>query len=363
VILNDEGEYTGYTYEDIATFVAGGGVWIDGCGWPMATTNTGPFGQLGDFPANFDHLVEALNSPMGYNEGPPSFSAVPQGFPYPRSLVVTGQPESKGFVVNQNAPQAQDGNNYVYSSFAIKYQKGAYIYAFGNDNAYGSAQFFGVNANPGVPFSTYWPFVQSIVQSIVDYRRNQTSGPGCSGVGSYKGETNDGNFVYEGVLNGKLTRTIVDSYCTPVSVQVLSGGTSSPTQTPGSGSSTSSPTSGRGLCVGVGSYMGPGNDFGSSAEYDVYKVDTSTGYIYNLVDPSTCTVVHQFSHTTSPTSTGASSGSSGGVSVSQGGKGTSTASAATVALTSGEKTALLIAGGVAVAGVGYYLLTRGGGER
>jgi len=321
VILNDEGEYTGYTYEDIATFVAGGGVWIDGCGWPMATTNTGPFGQLGDFPANFDHLVEALNSPMGYNEGPPSFSAVPQGFPYPRSLVVTGQPESKGFVVNQNAPQAQDGNNYVYSSFAIKYQKGAYIYAFGNDNAYGSAQFFGVNANPGVPFSTYWPFVQSIVQSIVD------------------------------------------SYCTPVSVQVLSGGTSSPTQTPGSGSSTSSPTSGRGLCVGVGSYMGPGNDFGSSAEYDVYKVDTSTGYIYNLVDPSTCTVVHQFSHTTSPTSTGASSGSSGGVSVSQGGKGTSTASAATVALTSGEKTALLIAGGVAVAGVGYYLLTRGGGER
>lgn len=354
VNLNEAGEYTGFAYSDIATFVYGGGIWVEWCGWPMAITDL--TGAIGYFADNFQNLLEAMDVSAGYQAGPVSFSAVPSGWPYSRSLVSTGPVQGKGFTANPNAMNQSFGNDeYVYSSFAIRYGKGVYFYAFANSNAYGLTDPTGL-----VPFSQYWPFIQKIIYEVIGYGLTSSSGPGCNQYGTYKGETTNGDFVYERVQGSDTIRTIVDSQCTPISVSVLpasqsTGGSSA------NGTGTTIGGSGRGLCTSAGTYMGPGNDYGSSEEYDVYKVDTSTGYIYNVVDPSTCTVLHQFSHTTQQSTSPSGSGSSGSVSpvVTHTG-GSTSSSSGNSSLTSGEKTALLIAGGVAVAGIGYYFLTQGG---
>ncbi len=279
VKLNDEGEYTGWTYSEIASFVEGGGIWIDWCGWPLAATDTTIFVPMGDFEANFAGLAKSLGVPMGYENGPPSFSAVPSGFPYVRSLCTTGAVEGQGFEANPNSISTVSGTTHCYSSFAIRYGKGAYFYAFGNNIAYGYGDLLPQTPNPGVPFDQYWPFIQSVMQEIVGYKLTTSSGPGCSYYGTYKGQTSSGLFIYERQSGSDIIQTIVDSTCTPI------GGvkTIAPTNCNSNGQ--------------YGTYVGTGANFGSVATDAVYMKQGSGTYTLSVIDPTTCALNGSFQHT------------------------------------------------------------------
>lgn len=360
VNLNEAGEYTGWAYSDIATFVYGGGIWVEWCGWPMAITDfTAPYGA-GDFQVNFQHLLEAMDVSGGYQAGPVSFSAVPPGWPYTRSLVSTGPVQGKGFEVNPNALNESFGNNqYVYSSFAIRYGEGAYLYAFANSNSYGLADRTGQ-----VPYSQYWPFIQKVIHEVISYRLTSSSGPGCTRYGTYKGEMSGGNFIYERTQGVDTIRTIVDSQCTPIPGPGAVTIVKAPTQS-GSGSSSGPGGSGRGLCNGFGTYVGPGNMVGSSDAYDAYKTTTATGYTYNIVDPTSCRLIDAFAHTTpvSSSSGGSAGGGSSGGGSSSGATSIQPSSQPAAPSASGAnffstKNVLLLGGGLAAAGGLYYYLTR-----
>lgn len=357
VILNDEGEYSGWTYNDIASFIAGGGVWIDWCGWPLAITDTAAIydylpglSDVGDFPANFGHLTKALGCPMGYKEGDPSFSAVPAGFPYVRSLVVSGSSRCNGFMVNPNTPTMQYGNDYCYSSFAIRYQKGAYIYAFGNNDNYGAGVLSASKANPGVSFAKYWPFIEKVMSDLIGYKLTTTGGPSYTQYGTYVGETPQGYFIYERQQNGQTIQTLVDINGTVISHGVIVVGKNGSSSSGGI-SNTSVGSSACGNTNAHGYYVGTGDQYGSNARYTVYEAQATDGYYLTVLDPADgCKVVGRYFHQTA-TKTPATKAGAGTNKANTIAKATDTSTSAQ----STNTTLLWVGGGLLAAGAAWYL--------
>ena len=157
VYLNELGENTTVPLSTIVRMIENGAVWVDYCGWPFWGVSSGAF-------SDFLQL-------MGMNIPNVSFFTSGDMYDnYPRSLSMH-QPFPSSFVVNTLAFHTNFYNIltfsplYVAASFAIKYGKGAYVYAFGNDGQkYG---FLSASAgDQGVPVANYASFIQSILASL-----------------------------------------------------------------------------------------------------------------------------------------------------------------------------------------------------
>ncbi len=337
ITLNEQGEYSGRPYQEIANYVSAGGVWIEWCGWPLSVTD---FGAIGDFPANFTNLMSAMDVGVEYigsTDNQASFAALPSGWPYERSLVLTSPPTGKGFIANTAAPHEttvktlSNGtveNIYVYSSFGVRFGKGAYFYAYGNTSAYTPFE----QPGPGhVPFDEYWPFIQKVLYEVLGYGLTSTSPPSCGAqYGTYKGQTKTGLFIYQEIKGNYNYMRLIDGNCLIHSTYVTP--LSNPTAIPSTPGQTAT-TYARGKCP-LGIYMGDGTSVGANAKYDAYMLTSSTGYTYYLVDPNSstpCKVLFTYHHThlvqastatggltvagnSSAASSGNSSGSSSGAS-------------------------------------------------
>lgn len=364
IYLNENGEYCNIPTAEVAAMIAQGGIWIDWCGWPfyynLFDATMAVFGpELYTSPDRFGNLVQHMGFQLGYGSlGYPVFDRTPPGYEYLRALKTTGPVDMTGFTYNSNTPPSQSGSTYIYPSFAIRYGKGAYIYAMGLShdptNPFDLADAFGSPHLKGQPVSVtpdqYVPFVRGVIQDVLGYKLTPKSGPGCSEFGAYKGENAAGHFVYQRVQNGQTIQTIVDDTCTPIQggVSIVKSPTvSTPVQSAGG--------SGRGLCAGQGTYVGPGNLVGSSEEYDAYRVDTSNGYTYNIVDPTTCSLIHSYPHVTK-VSASTQPVKTTGVAASQPSSGAPTTAKSTFFTT---QNMLLLGGGLVLAGGIYYYATRG----
>lgn len=179
VALNYGGEMIDRTPQQIATFVKGGGVWIDWCGWPMySNPSTGNLGG-GGFDAFLRSLGVVATALPASAAGPvfTAFGVTPDTaaglFYFSRYLItdtsLSNLDTSSGrpWQVNTHAPfgTLHDflGHEYYgYSSFALLAGSGAYLYAYGNDGAYPPSPFM----DTGVPFAQYQPFVSRIIASL-----------------------------------------------------------------------------------------------------------------------------------------------------------------------------------------------------
>ena len=362
IYLNENGEYSGVSPQTIANEIYNGAVWIDWCGWPLWYNDINAVLSTMGGGAHFGDLMTAFGYQMGYQGNSyPSFSAVPSGFPYLRSLVVSSKPQNPGFIANPNTPSWTTGGDYTYSSFAVRYGAGAYIYAVGLAHPITDPFCFfctDVGATPNsVTPAQYIPFVKQILDSLVSTGSVTSQAPQCSSVGSYVGNSglSAGFYYYTKTANGVTRRAVADSNCDIQSATFLGGsqyGSLSQAQlsnifangsaTASGGTTSSTP---RGKCTGKGIYMGPGNDFGSYAGYDVYKQTNSTGYVYNVVNPTTCHTVASYPHSTQVASTPAPTTG-----------GTSTKPSTGVPPIS--NTTWLLAGGVGLAGLAWLFWPR-----
>lgn len=373
VILNEQGEYSGWPYTQIASFVQNGGIWIDWCGWPLALTD---FSGFGDFPANFTNLAAALGSPMGYDQGQVSFSAIPSGWPYVRSLVVTGTPGG-GFIANPNTQNITSGSKQVYSSFAIRSGKGAYIYAFGNNESYGASLFFAAGGVGHVPFAQYWPFIQQVIDDILG-QGTVASAPPSYGAqyGTYVGQQSNGDYVYASTQNGVTRNTVIKAvpggyeiagtyYHGGTATQYAGSSVNPIGSSPGSSGSSTSTSTGTGNCSGYGTYIGNGASYDANPKYDVYAFFNPDGsYVYTVVDPSNCQKIAAYTHQAPITQTSGVSGKTATTGTPSTGAGsTSQPSVGTKAVVTGttsvsgllqNKTALTLGAVAAVGGLGYW---------
>jgi hypothetical protein len=369
VYLNQGGEYSYYGWHDVLGMIANGGVWIDWTGWPFAVTNL--TGAIGNFPANFQNLAESMGLALGYNGGDASFSAVPPGWPYVRSLVTTGPVQGKNFIINHAADNTIYGNNYVYSSFAIRYQKGAYIYAFANGRSYDTANPLAVNTPSGVPFSQYWPFIEQVLRDIASYPSTSTSAPVCPNLGTYKGTNQNGEYIYVLQQGDKTITSLSIGNCTALSQTVTYSSTGTVTGTVyGNGSGSGGGSSNKN-CPTLGQYLGDGSVVGANPKYNAYILYGSDYYIYNLALPGSCTASYFFRHTGSPVHSGgvpsggtaslppsSGSGSSGSSSAPSGGGSSSPKPPTSSGFQLTTQNALLIGGGLAAVGLAYFWYKR-----
>ena len=379
IYLNENGEYSGVSPQTVANLVQNGAVWIDWCGWPfyyndISSVLAGILGSsiasFSESPGGFGAMVAAMGFPLGYNSlSHPVFAPVPSGIPYVRSLIVSGQVRIPGFQANGflSSPYYQSGGTYIYPSFAIPYGKGAYIYAFASATPINDP-FAIANINSGqrpnsVTPPQYIPFVKQIITSILQKGNASSSAPQCPTVGTYAGATGTaGLSVYTMTKSGVTRRATADGQCTILSSTYTGSGSSANLSQAAlanlfdNGSSASGATgvtssTPRGKCTNFGSYSGPGNDFGTYAGYDVYKQTTGGGYVYNVVNPATCQLIHSYPHSSQVSSAPSQTSGSG--------SGTSSGSAPkSTTVPPISSTTWLIAGGVALAGAAWFLWPR-----
>lgn len=372
VYLNEGGEYSYYDYKTLLGMIADGGVWIDWTGWPLAVTNlTSPTPGFTGWEYNFQNLATSMGLALGYNGGPADFSAVPPGWPYVRSLVSSMPVTGQNFTSNPYAKSTVYGSDHVYSSFAIRYQKGAYVYAFANGVSYDTANPFASNTPSGVPFSEYWPFIEQVLKDIGTYPSTSAAAPDCtSTLGTYQGTNVNGEYIYVLTSGDQTTTTVSLGSCTPLSQTKTSSSNGSVTGQV-YGSATTSSTA----CPNLGAYLGDGSVVGANPKYNAYVAYFSDYYEYRLALPGSCNALFTYRHTSTPPSvnkgvpgtgtpvTSGGSGSGGTTSPTpSGGGGKSTTAPTGTGLPSFLTTqnALLIGGGLVAAGLGYYLYKRRG---
>lgn len=372
VYLNEGGEYSYYDYQTLLDMIGRGGVWIDWTGWPFAVTNLTTFTPgLPGWEYNFQNFAVSTGLALGYNGGPAEFASVPPGWPYVRSLVSSIPITSKNFMVNPYAKHETYGNDHVYSSFAIRYQKGAYIYAFANNVPYNLLNPSAINTSAGVPFSEYWPFIESVLKDIGTYPSTSSAAPDCtSTLGEYRGTNANGEYIYVLTSGDKTTTTVSLGSCTPLS-QTVTSSTSGSVTGQVYGSATSSSTA----CPKLGAYLGDGSVVGANPKYNAYVAYFSGYYEYRLALPGSCNALFTYKHTSTPpavnkgvpgagtpvTSGGSGSGGKTSPTPSGGGGGSTTApNSAGLPSFLTTQNALLIGGGLVAAGLGYYLYKRRG---
>jgi len=351
VVINAGGDFVAMSPQELAQEVHSGTVWIDWCGWPLSQGDQSAFGFR--FDENFQTFATACDVGMSYKGGPVSFSAIPNGWPYARSLCTTGPTTGSGFRGSfESMHTVTSENEFCWSSFAILYGKGAYLWAFGHES-YG---LFSGSAH--VTFEQYWPFIKEVLMDLVGERLTHRGAPSCPDLGQYVGHTSDGFFVFEKPYGGGILRSTATYGCTVTSQTMVeargaAGG--------------ASPTSARGGCSRYGEYLGTGNDFGASAAYSVYRSNSEGGYTLSVVDDATCSLINSYYHAfasgsgETPAKTGASTrkSSTPGFSTSPV-PGTAPEHAVTqpAGLSNGDKVALGLGAAAIAAGAGWYLWTR-----
>lgn len=248
IYLNELGENpsVALTSYKIASLIKAGAVWVDWCGWPM-------YGQGG--ASGFSTLLGALGVSIpgltfDTSKLPQNISlsaAASTALTYERILISTA-PFPAAILTNYRTGYGSTSGIgqkfYFASSFAIKYGKGAYIYAFGNNGqSFGLLQ-FNRNANPGVLPTNYIPFVIDTIQSLPALVTPQpTSPPSCGQYGTYVGAgaaagVQPGLYVFTRIQNGEKVNTVVDNACRVVAVYAHNQ-TPAPSSGGSSGGSTS----------------------------------------------------------------------------------------------------------------------------
>ncbi len=277
VYLNNLGENVSDKYPPtlVGQLIQQGAVWIDWCGWP--------FWDYGS--TAFQELMSLLGI-----QATPDFNMADIGDKVPgttfeRSLILPAQLLQPA-VYNHNAPHgtAQKmnagiiavGQRYWYSSFAILYGKGAYIYAYGNDSSYG---LFGVGGyNTGVPLSQYNPFILEVLSNLPQPSPNPVPGPpSCPYYGQYYGPGQTaGTYVFTKQYSGYFEAYVVDQNC-----KLLGGpyyhSTNPTPPTGGSSGGTTSGGSGGTPTSGTGTNSGGGNTGGSGGSVQSPPPTTSSG--------------------------------------------------------------------------------------
>lgn len=222
IYLNNLGENDSASFPPsyIASLIKEGAVWIDWCGWPFFRSYNKENGAIDFFRAM------GIPTPLTWN-----MNAMVDVSPYTnmdRALILTKS--NPYIIVNSAAPSGtarvgELGGLYAqgvsvfgssppdvyYTSFAVKYGKGAYIYAYGNTQRYGAAGAFSLGVAP----AQYIPFVQSIVHSLpAAGKTTSPQRPQCTQYGEYVGpDSTPGRFIFRQNGNGYYVLTVVDSGC------------------------------------------------------------------------------------------------------------------------------------------------------
>lgn len=333
IILNENGNFDNYSPQTLASMIYNGTVFIDWCEWPMSVNNESLYSGglsnalgflLGNTYESFGQFLSAMDIVVGYNNQTyPAFSPTPSGVANAYSLMTTGaMPANAGFKVNPLASMQVVGDTYIYPSFMIRYGKGAYFYAYGNDqqDLSGKANIGFSGYQIGVLQSAYIPFIVDELHALLDEGNTSSGPPACTQYGTYVGQGSDagvgaGEFVFTATQNGVKRNTVVRSNCTQVASYYFGGTAEQFAGTgikyPSSSSSTSTSKSATGTATVTitagnnssgpaecgyqfGEYKGTGKSVDVADGLQLFSEVKNGQLVNTVIDPSTCKVEGQY---------------------------------------------------------------------
>lgn len=335
IVLNENGSYNNYSPETLASMIYSGTVFIDWCNWPMyyddASSISLGFSNLlpvlfGNSSANFGEFMAQMGLTVAYkNSSYPIFYPTPSGVDYACSLMTTGAvPSGLGFKVNPNTSFQTIDDTYIYPSFMVRYGKGAYFYAFGNDKRgiSGSKLNTGFLSGfqIGVPQSAYIPFIVDELHALLDEGNTSSGPPACTQYGTYVGQGSDagvgaGEFVFTATQNGVKRNTVVRSNCTQVAsyyfggtaeqfagtgIKYPSSSSSASTSKSATGTATVTITAGNNSSgpaecgYQFGEYKGTGKAVDVADGLQLFSEVKNGQLVNTVIDPLTCKVEGQY---------------------------------------------------------------------
>ncbi len=333
IILNENGNFDNYSPQTLASMIYNGTVFVDWCEWPMSVNNESLYSGglsnalgflLGNTYESFGQFLSAMDIVVGYNNQTyPAFSPTPSGVANAYSLMTTGaMPANTGFKTNPLAPMQVVGDIYVYPSFMIRYGKGAYFYAYGNDaqDLSGKANIGWNGFQIGVLQSAYIPFIVEELHALLNEGNTSSGPPSCTQFGTYVGQGSDagvgaGEFVFAATQNGVKRNTVVRSNCTQVASYYFGGtaeqfaGTGIKYPTSSSSTSTNkfatgtaavtidagSNSSGPAKCgYAFGEYKGTGKAVDVVEGFQLFSEVKNGQLVNTVIDPLTCKVEGQY---------------------------------------------------------------------